>query len=543
MTAPSERPAEQPDRTERLLQAVLAIGSELDLSAALHRIVTTAASLVSARYGALGVLERDGTLSQLITVGMTDDEVVRIGPLPTGRGIVGLLIDEPRPLRLQEIAAHPASVGFPPGHPPMHTFLGVPVRVHDRVFGNLYLTEKSDGSFDEDDERVVVALAGAAGVAIENARLFDAARQRERWLQAAAEVRTELLSGAAPETALQTIAEKARITATADAAVLALLGPDGQLRVRAADGAPDLVGLQLPVTGRWPAVADPTAEIDEQEPIRLALAPYGAGPTVLVPLRDSRGVQGVIGVALGAGPPGSRGAVSVMLETFAFQAAVALQLAAARRDGERLALIGDRDRIARDLHDLVIQRLFASGMQLESAMRLRPPRARTWRRASTRSSTTSTRRSARSGPRSTRCRPRARPPTAASGHGCSSSPTARPRVSGSIPSVRFNGPVDDVGHAGAVADASRGRRTCEALSNVARHASATRVELELTVTGSEVVLTVDDNGVGISAAGRRSGLVNLQKRAELLGGSLQHRPAASGGTRLEWRAPVGDAEQ
>ena len=540
MTAPSERPAEQPDRTERLLQAVLAIGSELDLSAALHRIVTTAASLVSARYGALGVLERDGTLSQLITVGMTDDEVVRIGPLPTGRGIVGLLIDEPRPLRLQEIAAHPASVGFPPGHPPMHTFLGVPVRVHDRVFGNLYLTEKSDGSFDEDDERVVVALAGAAGVAIENARLFDAARQRERWLQAAAEVRTELLSGAAPETALQTIAEKARITATADAAVLALLGPDGQLRVRAADGAPDLVGLQLPVTGRWPAVADPTAEIDEQEPIRLALAPYGAGPTVLVPLRDSRGVQGVIGVALGAGPPGSRGAVSVMLETFAFQAAVALQLAAARRDGERLALIGDRDRIARDLHDLVIQRLFASGMQLESATKLLPEGGDVATRIhQVVDDLDATIRDIRSAI------------YALQTSGEDSDGSVRSRLLeladrstpglGVTPSVRFIGPVDAVvtpalaDHLVAVA--------LEALSNVARHASATRVELELTVTGSEVVLTVDDNGVGISAAGRRSGLVNLQKRAELLGGSLQIGRQPSGGTRLEWRAPVGDADQ
>ena len=221
--------------------------------------MTTAASLVSARYGALGVLERDGTLSQLITVGMTDDEVVRIGPLPTGRGIVGLLIDSRGRCGCRTIAAHPASVGFPPGHRPCALPRGSGPGARAAVFGNLYLTEKYRRRRSRGRRRVVVALAGAAGVAIENARLFEAARQRERWLQAAAEVRTELLSGAAPETSLQTMRGEGAGHRDADAAVLALLGPDGQLRVRAADGRPPTsIGLRLPVAGHGRPSPDPT---------------------------------------------------------------------------------------------------------------------------------------------------------------------------------------------------------------------------------------------------------------------------------------------
>ena len=190
------------DRMRGLLEAVVAIGSGLDLESTLRRIVEAAVGLVDAAYGALGVIgDGDGgkRLAEFIPVGVSQDEIAGIHHWPEGRGLLGLLIDDPRPLRLADIAAHPASSGFPDGHPPMHGFLGVPVRVRDEVFGNLYLTGKrGGGEFTEDDEAVLVALGAAAGVAVENARLYEAARRQQRWIQASAEVTTRLLSGSEP---------------------------------------------------------------------------------------------------------------------------------------------------------------------------------------------------------------------------------------------------------------------------------------------------------------------------------------------------------
>ena len=189
------------DRMRGLLEAVVAIGSGLDLESTLRRIVEAAVGLVDATYGALGVIgDDDGgkrRLAEFIPVGLSQDEIAAIDHWPEGRGLLGLLIDDPRPLRLADISAHPASSGFPAGHPPMRGFLGVPVRVRDEVFGNLYLTGKrGGGGFTEDDEAVLVALGAAAGVAVENARLYDAARRQQRWIAASAEVTTRLLSGA-----------------------------------------------------------------------------------------------------------------------------------------------------------------------------------------------------------------------------------------------------------------------------------------------------------------------------------------------------------
>jgi signal transduction histidine kinase len=521
-------------RADSLLQAMLAVASDLDLATVLRRIVQTAAALVDARYGALGILGDDARLRQFVTVGLTDEEYAAIGPEPQGRGIVGLLIRDPHPLRLTDLTTHPDSVGVPAHHPPMHTFLGVPVRVRGEVFGNLYLTEKAAGHFTDEDEQVVVALAAAAGLAIENARLYEDGRTRERWLRAAATVRTDLLSGAEPEAALQSIVGNARTTADAEASVLALLTPDGTLRVRAADHAEDLVGLDFPVRHPWSDAAEAAWEVADTEPIHAALAPYGRGPTVFVPLRDRRGVQGVLGVALTDEPSVARSNVATMLDMFAFQAAVALQLAEARRDAERLALTGDRDRIARDLHDLVIQRLFASGMRLESAGKLLPDGEAAKRIHEVvddldltirdiRSAIYALQTSDSSGDASVRARLLELADRSSPGLGVT-------------PSVRFVGPVDTVvtaplaDHLVAVA--------LEALSNVARHAGASRVGLELAASSREVCLTVEDDGVGITDTGRRSGLRNLGRRAELLGGTLHVERSAAGGTRLCWRVPA-----
>jgi GAF domain-containing protein len=162
------------DRVHGLLGAVVGIGSDLDLDTVLRRIVDAALALVDARHCALGVIGPDQRLVRFVHSGIDAQTVERIGPLPEGLGILGLLIRDPKPLRLDDLSSHPASYGFPPNHPPMHSFLGVPIRVRDEVFGNLYLTEKVTGEpFDDDDQTVVLALASAAGVAIENARLYD----------------------------------------------------------------------------------------------------------------------------------------------------------------------------------------------------------------------------------------------------------------------------------------------------------------------------------------------------------------------------------
>src|ERR1700719_3382281 len=187
------------DRMRGLLDAVVAISSGLDLESTLRRITETAVELVDATYGALGVIGSGGRLAEFIPVGLTGEEIGRIDHWPEGQGLLGLLIKDPRPLRLASISEHAESSGFPAGHPAMRSFLGVPVRVRDEGYGNLYLTNKrGGGEFTEDDEAVLLALGAAAGVAVDNARLYQAAGRSQRWMQASAEVTTALLSGTDP---------------------------------------------------------------------------------------------------------------------------------------------------------------------------------------------------------------------------------------------------------------------------------------------------------------------------------------------------------
>src|SRR5688572_14826159 len=172
------------ERIQHLLDAFLSVSNGLDLDSTLRRIVESAAELVDARYGALGVLGRHGGLSAFITTGIDDELRAIMGHLPEGKGVLGQLITEPYPLRIPDLSLHPSSVGFPPHHPPMKTFLGVPVLVRGEVFGNLYMTEKQHGEFTAEDEAVLTALAAAAGVAIDNARLYEESEVRRRWLAA-----------------------------------------------------------------------------------------------------------------------------------------------------------------------------------------------------------------------------------------------------------------------------------------------------------------------------------------------------------------------
>jgi signal transduction histidine kinase len=530
------------DRSHSLLEAIVAVGSELDLNAVLYRIIEAAVTLVDATYGALGVIGEGERLSQFLTVGIDDEERARIGALPAGRGILGLLIREPHPVRLAHLSDHPASFGFPPGHPRMSSFLGVPVRVREEVFGNLYLTQKrGGGEFDEEDERVVVALATAAGVAVENARLYDDARRRERWLQASAEVTTSLLSGSEPGVALGAVARRAREITEAQTTFIALPTASHSLVIEVSDGqgAGRLQGLAVAVEGTalgrafggTDALTIARLEIDD--PVGAALE-QSTGPTILAQLRDSGGVRGILAVVMAAGGTPFTSQVAQTLEVFAGHAAVALQLAEARREGERVHLYEDRDRIARDLHDLVIQRLFASGMQLESTVRLLDNEEAVTRVRAVVDELDTTIREIRTAIYALQTPSRDGRSTLR-GHLLEAADFASAGL-GFAPSVRFQGPVDALVPANLAPDLVA--VLTEGLSNVARHAQAGHAEITVSVNSAEVSLRIRDDGVGLAPQGRRSGLANLAERAARHGGSFVAAAVPAGGTEICWQVPL-----
>jgi signal transduction histidine kinase len=542
------------DRVHGLLEAVLAVGSDLDLQTVLRRIVEAAVQLVDAEYGALGVIGGNGLLSQFLTVGVDEEQAARIGSLPRGHGILGLLIREPHPLRLDDLARHEAAYGFPPNHPPMHTFLGVPVRVRDEVFGNLYLTEKRGGGrFDAEDEAVVLALAAAAGVAIENARLYESTRRREQWVAASGEISTALLSGTETEDVLPFVAERAMHLAGAETALIALPHERGeQLLVEVAVGkdAEQLTGRPVGEPGS-PAAAvresgRPIVLLAADGPHRLSggrlvgsaiVVPLGEGSETAGPQR--RGVLVVNGPV--DGEPVTPDALAE-LQVFAAQASVALELAERRRDAERLSVYEDRDRIARDLHDVVIQRLFATGMQLESVSRLieRSPQGEA-AAAKVRSAVDdldATIKEIRSSIYALQTVPLEQPVTLRSR--LLEVMDAAAEQLGFTPTLQISGLID-TGLAPHVSEHLLAVLR-EALSNAARHARARSVLVSLDVgTGAaaQVRLEVRDDGVGISDGGRRSGLANLSRRAAELGGTFSVGPAGSdGGTELVWTVPA-----
>jgi signal transduction histidine kinase len=532
------------DRVHALLEAVVSIGGELDLESVLRRITEAATTLVDARYGALGVISEEGErLVQFVTVGVSEEEIEAIGHWPHGHGILGLLIKEPRPLRLPEIADHAESYGFPERHPPMHTFLGVPIRVRDEVFGNLYLTEKAGGGdFEEEDEVVVTALATAAGVAIENARLYEEARRRERWLEASAEVSTVLLSGTDPHEVTALVAQRARQIAEADLAMVALAErPEEEFVVAGADGdrAAGLRGLRIPidhaVAGRVFAGGSPLRLEDGRGVAEAVPAPSDPeiGPLLVVPLGLGTSARGVLAVVNRPGGTVFSASAQRLLEAFAAQAAVALELADRRRDAERLTLLEDRDRIAKDLHDTVIQRLFATAMTLMSAIKITEKRDVAARIQRSVDDLDDTIRQIRSTIFALQTTPEERQSVRSRLHGIVDAAAER---LGFAPSERLDGLLDtDVPdgvaeHLLAVVQ--------EALSNIARHARAGRAAVTVHVGGDELVLRVEDDGVGMPADAPRSGLRNMEERARGLGGSFDVEPRPGGGTLLCWRVPL-----
>ncbi|MCM2577410.1 sensor histidine kinase [Streptomyces meridianus] len=535
------------DRVHGLLEAVVSVGQELDLPEVLQRIVEAAVVLVDAGYGALGVIGEDHrTLAQFIPVGMSEEQVEAIGPLPAGHGILGELIRHPEPLRLAELSEHAASYGIPENHPPMHSFLGVPIRVRDEVFGNLYLTEKRTAKeFDAEDEAVVSTLAVAAGVAIENARMYEEARRRERWLKASTEVTSSLLSGAPQSQVLELIVNSARHISSAALAVVALPVEGAQeLQVARAVGfaAERHLSLVTPCEGSFMGAAFITGETvtttDIEHDPRITVGPRrwaGLGPAVAVPMGTGEGVRGVLLLARPQGEPVFTESETGPLLGFADQAAVALELAERRRDAEQLVLLADRDRIARDLHDLAIQRLFATGMTLQSMQRfVAHPEAteRLQRAVDDLDATIKIIRSTIFGLRTH--------------EGGPTEPGLRVRVAESIeeavpqlgftPALRMEGlvdtdvPRDMADHVVAVLG--------EALTNIARHARASAAEISLAVAGHGLRLTVVDNGRGIAVGTPRGGLRNISERAQALGGDVRLEEPSGGGTRLVWAVPL-----
>ncbi|WP_328224338.1 MULTISPECIES: sensor histidine kinase [unclassified Streptomyces] len=535
------------DRVHTLLDAVLAIGTDLDLDVVLRRITESAVTLVDARYGALGVVGEEGKIRQFITVGMDEDTIRTIGHYPDGQGILGLLIKEPEPLRLADLGRHPDSVGFPEGHPPMTTFLGAPVRVRDQVFGNLYLTDKRGGAeFDDDDEAVLRTLAAAAGVAIDNARLYEDTRRRERWLSASSELTRSLLSGTDPDRVLYKVAATVRELSGADLVTLAVPFDGGdELVIEAADGegAEQVQGLVLAATTLAAKVYHSNERItsgalsDEPQAGGGSAAQIDLGPGFLLPLGGREDVRGVLQVANRVGGADFSDATMSMISGFADQAALALEIAEHRREAEHLVVLSDRDRIARDLHDLAIQRLFASGLTLNSVLGRvsdRPQVAeRVQRVVDDLDDTIKTvrgtiyalherdRTDSRGG---LRAKLLAETDQAAA-------------VLGFAPALRMTGLLDtDVpaGHAEHLLAVLR-----ETLSNAARHAHATAVEVTAETDGSRLRLRVADNGTGIDpAVTRRSGLDNLRRRATDLGGSFTLTPNQPTGALVDWTVPL-----
>jgi signal transduction histidine kinase len=536
------------DRVHSLLEAVLSVGRELDLSQVLQRIVESAVLLVDAEYGALGVIDEEQAerLSQFLPVGMAEEQIAAIGPLPSGHGILGELIRHPEALRLEEISDHPASYGFPANHPPMHSFLGVPIRVRDEVFGNIYLTEKRGGQkFDGEDETVLSTLAVAAGVAIENARLYEESRLRQRWLEANSAITSALLSGIDGDRVLELIVDHARGILDADLGALAVPVDGSQdLQVALATGtdAEAHRGLVLPREGSFVGAAilaeETITSAEVAKDPRVTAGPprwAGLGPAIAVPMVTGGGVRGVLLLARVEGAAAFTQAEAAPLLGFAGQAAVAMELAERRRDAEQIALFADRDRIARDLHDLAIQRLFATGMTLQSTLRFvdRPEGTeRLLRAVDDLDETIKIIRSTIFGLRTHDAGPAVQGLRVRTARAIEE---AAPAL-GFTASLRMEGLVDtDVpgnvrDHAVAVLG--------EALANVGRHAQASSADVSLVVRSGELTVTVADNGVGISDGGRRSGLRNLAERAELLGGELTIDAPSGGGTRLVWRVPL-----
>ncbi|MGZ4511150.1 MAG: GAF domain-containing protein [Mycobacterium sp.] len=535
------------DQMEQLLRVIVEIGAGLDLDATLHRIIAAARELTSAPYGALAIRDREGELISFVNEGMDADTARRIGHLPVGKGLLSLsLLDTPA-LRMDDLTAHPAAVGFPEHHPPMRAFLAVPITIRGTVFGNLYLTHVDPKRvFSESDEVAARALAFAAAVAIDNARLFERERTSVKWMEASREITTALLSSAAPHRRpLQLIAESARILTDAEQAIVLVPAdldlPDDEvdtLVVSAAVGvhAAEVVGQRVPVDASTSGAVFRSGEPLITETLRYPIQAFtdvGQRPAILMPLRARDEVVGVIAIARGSDQPPFDESYLDLVSDFATHAAIALVLASARDDARQLTILAERERIAHDLHDHVIQRLFAAGMNLQGTL----ARARSPEVVERLNRTLDDLQTIIEEIRTTIFQLKS-----PLGNG-----DFRRRIQQVVAdlteereivtTVRMHGPMTAVG--GELADHAEAV-TAEAVSNALRHSGGSRLTVEISVADM-FVLDIIDNGSGIPAGNsRRSGLTNMKRRAEQLGGACEISSPPEGGTQVHWVAPLID---
>ena len=538
-----------PRSLRQLLDAVMAIGSELDLDQALREIVEAAALLVDARYGALGVLDeaRRG-LAEFITVGIDAETRRAIGPLPKGLGVLGALITDARPLRVPSLEDHPDRAGFPPNHPQMTSFLGVPIVSHGEVFGNLYLTDKTSAEvFSDLDEQLVSGLAAAAGIVIHNARLFGRVQRRDAALTALHQIVAALGTDSEGRETLQLVAERAGELVDADVATIALPATGGEslvIEVVAGTAPAELRGQQFPinssVSGEVIRTGRPVVLVDAAHDHRVGQPQVSSGtigPAIWVPLTAYGQAVGTLSVGRLVGAAPFTDGELELVQLFAAQAGVVLEIDSSRARVRRLSVLEDQERIARDLHDTVIQRLFATGLSLQAASRLatEPLAARIMSAVDDLDTTIRHIRTAIFGlehsaaDRVVGLRSRILDLCAQAA-----------ATLGFDPKVGFQGPIDTM-ITGTVAPevlAVLG----EALSNVGRHATANTVEVDVSVDNDHITLTVTDDGHGLGAtAGRPGGhgLDNMRARAARLDGDFELGPApTSTGVRLCWSVPL-----
>ena len=533
------------DRNDALIRSGLAISSELDLETVLGRIVEAAVELTDAQYGALGVLGEDGRIASFITVGVTPEQRAAIGDPPTGHGLLGLLIDEARPVRIPTIAAHELSYGFPANHPPMTSFLGAPITARGRVFGNIYLTNKDRGAaaFSEEDEEAVVVLAAQAGIAIENARLYDEATTRQRWLESTREIATAILAHREAEEALPLIADRARELVGARVSWIGVPSGPSTLRVAYASGEPAnaIAGTEIPTdgslsgvvirTGAPVVVSDARADERAHGPLTAAA---DVGAAIYVPLLANGAAFGTLAVAKqpGAGPFAAEQVT--LVETFADQASIALGYARARADAERLVVLEDRERIAKELHDGVIQALFAVGMGLQGAALMTPDPDMADRIESSVTEIDRVIRDLRNyifG---------LRPGILADRQldtALRSLVEEFDHKSGVTTVLELDETVaQELSHvAGDVIQLTR-----ETLSNVGRHSGAATCRVSLFRRGDRAVLEIDDDGHGFDVATvrRGDGLTNLEERIGAIGGEVSFASVADEGTTVTIAFPL-----
>jgi len=519
------------DRMDALPAAVLAFSAGLELETTLHRIVTAAAGLVGARYGALALLDEDGRTTAFAVTGVDDATRERLGLPPDGHGLLGALVTGRAPVRL----AHLGTGGFPPGHPPMGAFLGVPLLVRGEVLGRLYLS--AEQPFTADDERATVALAAAAGIAVDNARLYEESRSRQRWLEATGEISAELLGGTDVREVLHLIATRAAELTGADHSLIALPESSGGALVVTVCAGPDadvLAGRRIPLDGSTSGAvlrdhvprSVPKLAYDPADGLGVDL-----GPALVVRLRSGESTAGVLLALRGPGAARFDEHELQLVSAFADQAALALRDAESQAARRELDVVVDRDRIARDLHDQVIQRLFAVGLGIEGTRRRSDSPAVTSRLTQHIDQLQDVIEEIRSAifalhaQRGAGRGLRARLQNAIADTTADSAIRTTVRLSGAFDRV----PAGLAEHAEAVVR--------EAVTNVLRHARAAELAVTVSLDG-DLVVEVSDTGIGMPDAVARSGLRNLEQRAAEAGGSLRLDRPAGGGTSLVWTVPV-----